>query len=166
MILTPSIISQSRMDVDDDLEELQWIRQSLRKFKSYNHIIDFSRYNHSAAFFFFSSTITTLSAGTPFNGPAPPSISSKTSSDTSPCTTISSCPWAFLVTDAPVANFWARNLAAFFKSMSTCNYFSHWATHKTVNIPNASRPWIAVTCFRLLRSMRLIDICDAWVNFE
>lgn len=38
------------------------------------------------------------------------------SSVTSPCTTISSSPCGFLETEAPVANFVAKNLAAFLRS--------------------------------------------------
>jgi hypothetical protein len=41
-----------------------------------------------------------------------------TSSATSPWMTISSSPWLFLLTLAPVANRWANSLAAFFRSMS------------------------------------------------
>ena len=98
---------------------------------------------HCSAFFFLSSTMSTFSFGTPFNRPSPFSIISAMSSATSPCTTISSCPCAFLETDAPVAKRVASCFAAFFRSMS-----------------NASSPCIAVTCFRLVRSIRLIVTYD------
>lgn len=64
------------------------------------------------------------------------------SSDTSPWIVMSSSPCGFLVTLAPVANFWAKSLAAFLRSM-----------------PNDSRLRTVVTYLRLLRSMRLIVIC-------
>lgn len=92
-------------------------------------------------FFFFSSTTSTLSAGIPFRTPTPPSIISTISSLTSPCTTISSRPCGFLVTEEPVANLEENCLEAFFRSM-----------------PNASRPWIEVTCLRLFRSILFIVI--------
>ena len=101
------------------------------------------------AFLLFSSTMSTLSIGIPCSRPAPDSIMSYTSSLTSPCTTISSCPCGFFVTDEPVANLPANCFAAFFKST-----------------PNASRPCMDVICFRLLRSIRLIVIYIHCEYFE
>jgi len=106
---------------------------------SHSHNGPLSRFVYCSAFFFLSSTMSTFSFGTPLNTPSPFSIISATSPATSPCTTISSCPCTFLETDAPVAKRVASCFAAFFKSMS-----------------NASSPCIAVTCFRLVRSIRLM----------
>lgn len=64
---------------------------------------------------------------------------SSISSLTSPCTTISSPPAGVLVTLEPVANFLPNSLATFLRSRS-----------------KASSPETAVTCLRLLRSMRLM----------
>lgn len=77
---------------------------------------------YSPPFFFFSSTWTTLSAGTPFSTPVCSSIISRISPLTSPCTTISSWPCGFLVTEAPVANFCANSFAAFLRSTPSAQY--------------------------------------------
>ena len=87
-------------------------------------------------------------------------ISFISSSMNSPCTMISSTPWAFLETDAPHANLEAICFAAFLRSTSVrqCSVRQvitptndHYSEDK--NIPNFSSPFTMVIRFRFVLSM-------------
>jgi hypothetical protein len=107
------------------------------------HFLDLDRSNvliTQPAFFFLSSTHSTLSSGICLYVVVKKSNSS---SLTSPCTVISSPPPGIFVTLLPVANFLPKSLAHFLSSS-----------------PNASSPVTVVTYLRLLRSIRLMVIVE------
>lgn len=82
-------------------------------------------------------------------------INSISSSEKSPCTTISSWFWLFFATEDPQANLLANNLAAFFKS--TPRKKGHQGNvHLSIDLPKISKPWIVVMRFRFVRSTLLM----------
>lgn len=92
-------------------------------------------------------------------------IRSRSSSEKSPWTTISSWFWLFLATEDPQAKRLANIFAAFLSSTSIMhvrNNKSSIYTYTTKNcLPNTSRPWIVVTHFRFVLSTRLMITCDS-----
>lgn len=79
---------------------------------------------------------------------------------------ISSSPCGFLETEDPVANLLAKNLAAFFKSISintmSCQFeFEEVQRQCHDHLPNASRPWTPVMNFLLFLSILLIVTFEA-----